>query len=550
MAILRIERGEKAPYEIELGAEEFDIGRGPDNALNFRDPWLSRHHARILWQDERHHLTDLASRNGTYLNGSKLVGLLALEHGDSIVLGDIELRFLETPSGALKISESSSFDSDSTVMLSIDDLVFERYREPAAESGKSVAGESLLPALNTAAAALISHYPLDELVEKILILAQEAVGAERGALLLRRLDGDRQLEVKSFHGFASGDEVRVSQTITAEVLHRKKAILTLDAQADERFDAALSLQLEGVRSMICVPLWNNREVTGMVYLDHRVASRTFSSRDLRLVGLIANMAAVKIENVYLLEEQIEKRRMEDQLAVAAKIQRNLLPSESPRVEGYDIRGATRPCFEIGGDYYDFIPLGPDKLAVVIADIAGKGVGAALLMAVLQASLRALIHTILEPVALVSNLNRVLLDNSPDNRFATLFYGELDTSTHTLEYVSGGHNPALLVTAESIEELWPTGPIVGLMSQASYTSKRVSLPPASTLLLYTDGVTELTSPEREEFGTERLTKLLQDHLESSAFDLLGIIGKTMTEFSEGVSFDDDSTAVVVRRLPVD
>ncbi|MCP3962712.1 MAG: SpoIIE family protein phosphatase [bacterium] len=550
MAMLRIERGEKAPYELELGAEDFDIGRGADNALHFRDPWLSRVHARIQWLRERHYLEDLASRNGTYLNGAKMESRQALAHGDSIVLGDIELRYLESASGSIRALDSRSpFASDSTVMLSTDELVFERYREPEA-SGDTNIGESLLPSLNAAAAALISHYPLEELVERILRLVQEAVSAERGALLLKPRGGDGELEVSSFHGFASGDEVSVSSTITEQVLERKKAILTLDAQTDERFDAALSLQLEGVRSLICVPLWNNREVSGLVYLDQRISGRSFSARDLRLVGLIANMAAVKIENAYLLEEQIEKRRMEDQLAVGAKIQRKLLPAESPSVEGYDIRGATRSCFEIGGDYYDFIPLGGGKLAVVIGDVAGKGVGAALLMAVLQASLRALVHTMEGPAELVEKLNRVLLDNSPANRFATLFYAELDASSNTLEYVSGGHNPALLATDDDLQELMPTGPIVGLVTEASYTSRRVELPPASTLLLYTDGITELMAPSQEEFGTERLEALLRDNLVGSADSLLRVIGREMTAFSEGISFDDDSTAVVVRRLSID
>ncbi len=546
MAVLRIERGEKAPYQIELGAEDFDIGRGPGSALHFRDPWLSRAHARISWLTERHYLEDLDSRNGTYLNGSRLASRRPLVHEDSIVLGDIELRYLEPSRGAVKGGDPSLLASDSTVLLSTDELVFERYREPAVATGDTKMGESLLPSLNAAAAALISHYPLDELVALILKLAVEAVHAERGALMLRSQHGKQELEVRSFHGFANREDVAVSRTIVDQSLNRKKAILTLDAQTDERFDEALSLQLEGVRSLICVPLWNNREVTGLIYLDHRISGRTFTARDLRLVGLIANMAAVKIENVYLLEEQIEKRRMEEQLAVGAQIQRSLLPSEGPRLDGYDIRGANRSCFEIGGDYYDFIPLADGKLAVIIADVAGKGVGAALLMAALQASLRALLLTAPEPATLVSQLNRALLENTPDNRFATLFYGEIDAVSHQLEYVSGGHNPAILAAAGEISELAPTGPIVGLMSAARYTSRRVSLAPGSTLLLYTDGVTELMAPTREEFGVERLLEVVCDHLAESPKELMLAIGREMTAFSEGERFDDDSTMVVIRR----
>jgi len=554
MAILRIERGEKSPYEIELGDEDFDIGRGPGNALHFRDPWLSRVHARISWADGQHFIEDLNSRNGTYWNSSLLAERRVLTHGDAVVLGDIELRYFDAARGAGKNGSASrgrrrtSLGGESTVVLSTEDLVFEHYREEPTGIYGARGEESLLPALNAAAASLISHYPLDDLVELILKLVLEAVDAERAALMLRSRGKNRELNVKAFRGFASDQDVRISHTIIDEVLHFKKAILTLDAQTDERFDEAVSIQLEGVRSLICVPLSSDREVNGLLYLDHRISGRTFSARDLKLVGLIANMAAVKIENAYLLDEQIEKRRMEEQLAVGAKIQRTLLPAKSPTVAGYDIYGATRPCFEIGGDYYDFIPIREGKLAVVIADVAGKGVGAALLMAALQASMRALIQSAPEPAKLVQQLNTVLLENSPDNRFATLFYGELDSQNHALEYVSGGHNPGLLATAAGLEELMPTGPIVGLMSGVSYTSRRVSLPPGSTLLLYTDGVTELMAHSQEEFGTERLQEVLLQNLTGPAVNVLRAIGKRMTAFSDGDGFDDDSTALVVRRDP--
>lgn len=546
MANLRIERGEKSPYEIELGAEDFDIGRGPGNALHFRDPWLSRVHARITWAGDRHFLEDLKSRNGTYLNGRMLERRRPLIHGDAIVLGDIEMRYYEAQRPARQ-ETSSRFGSESTVMLSTEDLVFERYREAPTMVFNAAAEESLLPALNAAAAALITHYPLDELVERILGLVVDAVDAERVALLLRGGGDAADLDVKGFRGFASDREIRISHTIVDEVLSAEKAILTLDAQTDERFDEAVSIQLDGVRSVICAPLWNNHEVIGVLYLDHRISGRTFSARDLRLVGLIANMAAVKIENVYLLEEQIEKRRMEEQLSVGAEIQRTLLPAASPEVEGYDIYGATRPCYEIGGDYYDFIPLPNGKLGVVIADVAGKGVGAALLMAALQASLRALIQTAQEPSELAHQLNLVLLELSPANRFATLFYGELDPVSHTLEYVSGGHNPGLLAHGDQLEELMPTGPLVGLVADVTYTSRRVTLEPGSTLLLYTDGVTELMAESREEFGTERLSEVLRQNLTGPAVDLLRAIGRRMNDFIHGRRYDDDSTAVVVRRL---
>ena len=322
----------------------------------------------------------------------------------------------------------------------------------------------------------------------------------------------------------------------------------MDAQSDERFGQAVSIMMQGIRSVVAAPLVaNDREVIGLVYLDDRVASSVFNENSLRLVGLIANLAAVKVDNCYLLEEQLEKRRMAEQLAVGAQIQRGLLPSADPQLDGYEICGLNRSCFEIGGDYYDFIPKDDGSLALVVADVSGKGVGAALLMAVLQASVRALIETASDPAELVRRLNRVLVENSPDNKFATLFYAELDPEGHRLSYVSGGHNPTLLVTGGETQELGSTGPIVGLVPRATFRCETVDLEPGATLLIYTDGVTELENEQGEELGLEPIIELIGQQEWASMADLMEEVGALMRRFAQREQFDDDTTLVVVRRL---
>lgn len=371
-----------------------------------------------------------------------------------------------------------------------------------------------------------------------------------GELDLPDLEADEpgsDLELSASHGFENDEEVRLSRTLLKEVMSNGKAVLTLDAQTDERFGEAISIQMAGIRSILCVPLWNNHSVVGVLYLDQRFSGLGFGENDLRLIGLIANMAAVKIENVYLQEEHIEKQRLEEQLAVGTKIQRHLLPSESPTIEGYDLYGANHSCYEVGGDYYDFVPLDGGRWAIVLADVAGKGVGAALLMAVLQASLRTLAHVEVRPEALVAHLNRVLVSNSPANKFATLFYAELDPQNHRLEYVNGGHVPAgLLASRGKVELLEPTGPVVGLVETATFTSRSLVLPPDSTLFVCTDGVTELTNEDGEDFGQERLRRFVRRgarNARSMAEDL----HRRLTVFCGGRHFSDDSTMIVVRRL---
>ena len=555
MAKLRIESRDNPAEELELISSEITIGRGVGNTIHFRDPWLSRTHARIVARDRSHIIEDLSSRNGTFVNGAAITESKTLADGDVITLGDLRITFLEQSSTTLHVADAAlPLAGKGTVILNSEDLRLDRYQEAyrqARNKEKAAVAdpsEAWWLALNEAASALISHFPLDQLVQRIIELVLRAVPAERGALLLRR-EGKANLEVMARRGYTDREEIRISKTIIEVVLEAKNAILTLDARSDERFDSAVSILMQGIRSILCVPLVNNdREVIGLIYLDDRLASEVFSESALRLVGLIANMAAVKVENCYLLEQQIEKKRMEEQLAVGSQIQRGLLPSEEPIIEGYELFAGYQSCFEVGGDYYDFIQKEDGKLALVIADISGKGVGAALLMAVLQASLRALVNTVADPAELIRQLNRVLVDSSPHNKFATIFYAELNPATHELEYVSGGHNPTLLAVGNEIRELSSSGPVVGIVPGATFRSHRVELPPGSTLVLYTDGVTELNDEFGEEFGCERLAAVV---LESHGQDLRWLVERVhdrMVAFARSHRFDDDSTLVVLRRKP--
>ena len=551
---------------IELGGEEFSIGRGTGNDLHFRNPWLSRVHARILERGDGFFLVDAGSRNGTYLNGQPIVDEQSLRDGDIIALGDIVLRFLEGQSSvlsALQVAESNvPLPPNNTLRIASQDLSFQTYSEAYSEQTKAEVispEDRLLPALTKAASVLIGHHSLENLIEQTIDLSLEAVGAERAALLLRpsgrkdiTLSGrGEDLRVMTERGF-QGEDVRISRTLIEEVLHRRQAVLTVDAMSDNRFEAADSIMMEGIRSIICVPLWNDAMVTGLLYLDHRVAGSTFSEMDLRVSGLIANLAAVKIENVRLLEQQLEKERMAEQLQLAAKIQKGLLPSTPPRLEGYELCGETRSCFEVGGDYYDFIVKDDGKLAVVIADISGKGVAAALLMAVLQASLRALIRAgDVTPAVLMEQLNLVLAENSPANKFATIFYAELDPRDHVLEYVLAGHNPPLLLNGSLVEELKPCGPVVGLVENVSFRCRRVDIGPGSVLLLYTDGIIELEAELDDEFGVHRLSEILKAHGGRTGEELIGEVRTRVDDFAgEQGSLGDDATVVVLRRLSPD
>ncbi len=545
MALLRVEKGEGAPFEIALKNHALSIGRGVSNDLSFSNPWLSRLHARVTPRAGRFFVQDLGSRNGTFVNGQELQGEYELRHGDTIELGEVVLS-LEVDTAFLQVAPTAQpLSGQGTVVLRSEELSLDRFREAQPASGRV---DSLWPALNAAAAALLHHYPLDELVEVALDRVLAAVAADRAALLLRS-GAEQEPQVRAVRGFAAGEELRLSRTIIDAVLERHEAVLTIDAQSDERFDQAQSILLQGIRSIICVPLWNDGRVDGLIYLDHRFAGRNFGEHELRLVGLIANMLAIKVQNAMLWQAQIEKQRFEEQLAVAAEIQRKLLPDADPEVAGYDIGGASSSCYEIGGDYFDFCAHDDGRWSVVIADISGKGVGAALLMASLQASLRTLTHHIDDPAELVHALNRALVESSPSNKFATLFYAELDPRQNLLRYVNGGHNPAFWAHGQEVTALGSTGPIVGIVPLARFECRQIELAPGDRVLLYTDGISELNNPAGEELGEAPLAELMAVDPREDSRALMARVRRTMDDFRAGGKVGDDQTLVVIRRLPL-
>ena len=549
MPVIRVEQKHEKPYEMELAKDTFSIGRSSANDLTFNNLSLSRHHARIIKRDDNYFVEDSGSRNGTFLNGIRIRQASPLKNEDVIQLGEITLRFLIPFSEKVEVRDTApALGMEATFMIDTDELNVRRYTEEAISGiTPAGAGENLWPALNQAAATLITHYPIEKLVEVIMDIVFKAVPAERGALIMLDPKNPHELQLKVVRNAHSDQNLQISRTIIDEVMANQKAVLTLDAQTDARFGSAQSIQMQGIRSIICVPLWNEKNVIGLIYIDNLISRRTFTQSDLRLIALIANMAAVKIENALLLEEQLEKKRIEEQLAVAAQIQRRLLPQVNPEPPNYEIYGINHSCYQIGGDYYDFIDKGEGLLAVVIADVSGKGVGAALLMAAFQASIRTLVRGEKDPASLMAKLNNVMFENSPPNKYITVFYGELDTCNHHFEYVNAGHNPPIFLKENGYTFLPACGPVVGIIANANYQSKKIELEPRDLLFLYTDGITECQDPDEKEFGEEGVLQVLNANRETNVEDLTQVLERQIRDFTRGAPPLDDSTVILVRRL---
>src|SRR4029453_17133060 len=282
----------------------------------------------------------------------------------------------------------------------------------------------------------------------------------------------------------TASQVQLSRSITNKVLSEGEPVLTSDAMHDPRFQAQNSIVLSQIRSVMAVPLVSGEETFGMIYVDNPFNNR-FKAEDLNVLTTIASVASIKIDHGRLLEERLEKRRMEEELKVASEIQMRLQPVSPPKIEGWDMTAVSFPCREIGGDYYDFIQRKWDgRLVLAVGDVSGKGTGAALLMSSLHAAVRAQSQTRASISEIMGEINQYIFENSPSNKFLTLFYGGLDPETGTLTYSNGGHNAPIFVRHSGLLERLDKGGLpIGMMQGSVYQVDSVVFQPGDVLVIY-------------------------------------------------------------------
>jgi len=273
----------------------------------------------------------------------------------------------------------------------------------------------------------------------------------------------------------------------------------------------------------------------------------FTEKDLTLFSALANQAAITIEKARLQQEEIEKQLLEQQMNLAHQIQKGFWPKRLSGYEGIEFAGMNVPAIHVGGDYYDFIPLNDNQCAMVIGDVSGKGVSAALLMATLRAALRAQIennHLAAETILLVNNM---LVKDTPPEKFMTLFYGVLDITKRKFTYVNAGHNPPILYDRHTteIKRLTAGGSVIGFLENFQFKEDSEKLCPGQVMVLYTDGVTEAQSPAEEMFGEERLETLIRQHADENAQELMERIYQAVTSFTQETTQYDDITLVVMK-----
>ena len=335
--------------------------------------------------------------------------------------------------------------------------------------------------------------------------------------------------------------LRAGQGLIGHVVQTREAVIAPDVRKDPRYVNAR----KETHSEMVAPIISNEEVIGVFDMESDQLD-AYTEDDKQVLLLLASQVAIIIEKAMLHEQLVEKKRLEAQLEVARQVQLSLLPPRDPVVEGFDISAYNFSTEEVSGDYYDFVSIYEDQLGLVIADVSGKGVPAALLMAFLRASLRAAINTGYAPNVAMSKVNYLLWETIERNQFVTAFYGVLDATNRTLAFSNAGHNPPLMLDREGGVRFIERGGLpLGMFKDARYYEYYLPIEPGQILVLYTDGVTEALSPEGTEYGRDRLARTVREGQHLSARDLIDFIYADILAWTDGHGASDDVTFVVVK-----
>jgi len=539
-----------ATRSVPLTGQRVSLGRTSDNDLPFpEEPILSRRHLAIDYDGSNWWVEDLGSKNGTSFNGEPLSGRRVFKLGDRVGAGRLTLLLVDP-----NLSDTAAnvvFEEDlnqtvytpSSITTSLERVVGRGAGGlEAALRSTALAGTPRVKALLDAGRELAGHRPLKELFRVILDLATQSVGAKRGVLMLEE---NGVLTPRA----ATGAGFHISTAVRDRVMRDKESLLVGDTLLHAELRESHTIVQQGIRSFLAVPLQTQDKAIGLIYVDSQNLLRQFTEEDLTLLTVMAHIAAIRIENSRLAEVEHAEQLMKKELEQAAEIQRNLLPREAPPVRGLELAAFSYPCRSVGGDYFDYLKMSGGRMGIIVADVAGKGLSAALLMSSLQARVQVLIDEAVDLGQLMVRLNVSVARTCPGNRFVTFFLCAFDPATGELSYTNAGHNPPYLLrtATRTIEELTVGGPVLGILPAARYQSATVRLDPGDVVVMFSDGITEAQSVSGEEYGEERLLSALSGVCTLPAAAISKAIGESVEQFMGAAPAADDITLVVARRV---
>jgi serine phosphatase RsbU (regulator of sigma subunit) len=552
-AVLEVVAPDGSRNIVRINESPFLIGRGGEtgNHLNLNDRRISRVGVAVVRKGNQYWIEDRGQRWGTFVNGEKVQNRL-LEEGSRITFG-------LTDSYELIFHNAEGDTSIQDIFTRIEGMS-KTMSKTKTESESLPGGLRKLNLLLEATMLLQAQLPLESVLGTMLDHAVSVTDADRGVLLEPDSSGTLRVRVgRGRGGVRMSPEAFVpSQTAVRQALERRSSVITEDlARADQQLQAAQSVVAQRLRAVVAIPLYatplartmetriddHRGELLGMVYLDSRRPA-AFSRLDRQILDALAMEAGGILDNARLVERERHRQRMDQELNIARNVQQALLPRGFRDFPHALATGINLPSLSVGGDYFDVFSMEDGRTGFLIADVSGKGLGAALLSTMLQGALSAMTIGV-DPGRLMEHLNSFLCEHSDVERYATMFFGVLDSAGH-LDFINAGHPPPLILRHGQIVEPFVDNSFpVGLIPDAQYRVSSVTLELDDTLVLFSDGVTEAMDPEEEMFGRAGLLEALKGQHDPPLDQLQKTILDSVEAFTRGASQADDITVLLVR-----
>lgn len=523
MATLTVTQGGQVGKKYAIDGGESVIGRSPECDVVLDVAAVSRRHAIISHIQDQYWVKDTGSRNGTIINGQKVIGEAQLRDGDRILICDVEFEFRNLTAGSgvgspttssllgpVPAADDDDDEAASSVMATLD-----VGGGPLGSWKVSARPEQQLQAMIEISHNLSNALTAKDILPKVLdSLFKIFVQADRGFVIMRPKTDAPLAPVATKSRRGDEDQgMRYSRTIVQRAIDEKKAILSADAASDARFNMAQSIADFHIRSLICAPMINsNEEALGVILIDTRDQRSRFTEFDMSVLAGVAGQAAIALDNAQMHEQAVRQRALQRDLEVAREMQTALLPSAAPNVPGFHFFQHYQAAYEVGGDYYDYVLLPDDRFAAVVGDVAGKGVSAAILMAKLSSDVRFWLAREPDPATALAKINAAFSRHGWDDRFVTMVVAVVDPQACELTLVNAGHMPPILRSGDGhVEEIGgeEAGLPLGVMDDFQYVAYKREFLAGDFLTIFTDGFSEAMNAKRELFGIERLVELCSD-----------------------------------------
>ncbi|HEX4129053.1 MAG TPA: SpoIIE family protein phosphatase [Pirellulales bacterium] len=520
MAVLQVIRGHNVGTQYELANDRSVLGRHPECDIVLDVGAISREHAQIVRVNKDWFVEDLKSRNGTFVNGRMVSGRHPLRENDQLKICDLLFSFHHEQPGLLPPRAVTTTPNIHDSAIVIDDAggaattIMSSYDTSRTALQVGVNPEMKLKALLEITRNLGSAIAMEQVLPKVLdSLFKVFVQADRGFVVLLGDDGKTLIPKAVKHRRPGAEDViRISRTVVEQVIGSREAILSADAATDSRFDTSQSIADFRIRSMMCAPLLGSEgHALGVIQIDTLDQRSRFQQDDLDVLASVACQAAVAVENAQLHEAAMDRRALERDLHLAHIVQQGILPSAPPRVPGYEFFDYYDPAQQVGGDYFDYVSLPNGRLAVILADVSGKGVPAALLMAKLSSEARYCLVSEADPASAMNRLNAVFQRGGWEDRFVTTIMAVLDLNQNEITIANAGHMAPLLRHADGrVEAIGDdcAGVPLGVDADCTYHQFCCKLEPGDLLTVFTDGISEAMNERGDLYSIDRLESQLQ------------------------------------------